>query len=158
MRRQGLILFMMIAALSVAVTAIAQSVSCSITTSQVNYTLVVPINSSLILYGPNQHAANCDHLNITLNEWGNIIIIARKASNMHIELPSNYYPYCYPNNASLIAGNYLEMGNWKEVVCTIQDYSSLDIYKLSLGIEIGALLMLISFLTIFLLQGTRRAS
>ncbi len=156
MRGQRFLLFIVIAALSASITAIAQSVTCSITTNEANYTLIVPINSSLILYGPNQHVVNCDHLNITLNEWSNIIIIARKASNMHIELPSNYYPYCYPNNVSLIAGNYIEAGNWKEVICTIHGYSSLEIYKLSLGIEVGALLMLISFLTIFLLQGTRR--
>ncbi len=65
----------------------AGSIACNVATSQMNYTIIIPANSTLILYGPHQSISGCVKANITLNEWSSIIIIAKDSRYVEMRLP-----------------------------------------------------------------------
>ncbi len=135
----------------------AGPITCNVTTSQINYTIMTPVNSTLILYGPHQSISGCVKANITLNEWGSIIIIARHSRYVEMSLPRGQYPYCYPNNVTLVNGYYYEAMGGASAVCTIHGQSSLTLYRITAGIEAGAAVMLLAFFIMLLLSiGARR--
>lgn len=135
------------------------SITCEVNTTGLKFSIMAQSESGLMLYGPGIHVYNCPLTNVTLNDWSSIIIIAYKTTRLDIDLPSDYYPYCYPNNVTNMGGSYVENGGGKAILCTIHGYSSLTLYRLSMGIEAGAAVMLLAFFIVVLVMlNTRRGA